>query len=371
MRVPYLFVLAVLLSIAAGCGAEADGKKLTVHEWGTFTSIAGSNGAPLHFYADNNDLPRFVHVNDFTLKDGIYATVSLETPVTYFYAQEPMRVKSVAQFPKGRFTEWYPAATVDFKDTVGHIAWPAIEVLPGQNAELPGAGEKGRYFHARGAGANLLRVKDADKYQHESFLFYRGAGDMTLPLRVEARATGDFVLTNRGADSIPAWFLVMVKDKQATFVPGSEIKPGASITVSFDKTTTGTSELANAMTKALVAQGLYEKEAAAMVATWRDAWLEESGTRVLYLLDTKASDRLLPLEITPKPATTVRVMVGRQDIFTPAQEEEFKLLLAESKNGSPEAQNKANQTFNKLGRFGNAARERAEQLTPKSKGDGR
>lgn len=39
MRALYLFVFAAMLVIAAGCGAEADGKKLTVHEWGTFSTL--------------------------------------------------------------------------------------------------------------------------------------------------------------------------------------------------------------------------------------------------------------------------------------------------------------------------------------------
>jgi len=359
MRAFYLFVFAAMLVIAAGCGAEADGKKLTVHEWGTFTSIADSNGVPLPFYANNDDLPKFIYRRGSKFHRP--ATVSLETPVTYFYAQEPMLVKAAAQFPKGQFTEWYPAATSEHKDATGRIFWSDIEVLPGQTAELPGTGEKGHYFRARDADANLLRIKVRNQYEHENFLFYRGIGDPVLPLRVAAKAVGDFVLTNQGADSIPAWFLVTVKDKQATFVPGSEIKPGASITVSFHKTATGTNELVNALSKALVAQGLYEKEATAMVATWRDAWLEESGTRVLYLLDTKASDRLLPLEITPEPTTIVRVMVGRQDVFTPAQEEEFKYLQAAFIEAQARA-NEAFEKFNRFGRFSATARERAKQL---------
>jgi hypothetical protein len=35
------------------------------------------------------------------------------------------------------------------------------------------------------------------------------------------------------------------------------------------------------MVRALVDQGLYEKEARAMVNTWQDQWFAEEGTRVL------------------------------------------------------------------------------------------
>jgi hypothetical protein len=41
--------------------------------------------------------------------------------------------------------------------------------------------------------------------------------------------------------------------------------------------------------KILVAQGLYEKEAVAMVKTWRYSWFEE-GLRVFYVVPRKMTD---------------------------------------------------------------------------------
>src|SRR5260370_22165575 len=69
----------------------------------------------------------------------------------------------------------------------------------------------------------------------------------------------------------------------------------------------------------LVAEGLYQDEAHAMVETWRGSWFEE-GSRLLYIVPSSFVNGVLPLSINPAPAQTVRVFVGRLEIVTPATE---------------------------------------------------
>ena len=77
--------------------------RLIVHEWGTFTSIAGKTGFALDWRPLNgsSDLPKFVH----TLQDGrglrhgpaklsLEAQIRMETPVIYFYADREMARQS-------------------------------------------------------------------------------------------------------------------------------------------------------------------------------------------------------------------------------------------------------------------------------------
>jgi hypothetical protein len=66
---------------------------------------------------------------------------------------------------------------------------------------------------------------------------------------------------------------------------------------------------------ALVAQGLYPKEAQAMVDTWRDSWFEE-GARLIYLVPAPAIDAILPLHVEPAPSQIARVFVGRIELLT-------------------------------------------------------
>ena len=84
--------------------------------------------------------------------------------------------------------------------------------------------------------------------------------------------------------------------------------------------------LANRLETILTREGLYRREAQAMVDTWRDSWFEE-GTRLLYIVPRATVDAMLPLDIRPRPVETARVFVGRLELITPATTAEVKQAL--------------------------------------------
>src|SRR5579872_2075985 len=91
-------------------GADAG---LTVHEWGTFTSIAAADGGAEQWVSLSPpaDLPCFVyHLSAQCVKCGP-AKVRMETPVVYFYAPQPLMASVRVDLPRGLITEWYPQAT--------------------------------------------------------------------------------------------------------------------------------------------------------------------------------------------------------------------------------------------------------------------
>ena len=73
-----------------------------MHEWGTFTSIAGKDGVALEWRPLNGptDLPKFVHtiqkagdgLRHRQTKLDLVASVRMETPVLYFYSGSEMDV---------------------------------------------------------------------------------------------------------------------------------------------------------------------------------------------------------------------------------------------------------------------------------------
>jgi hypothetical protein len=81
--------------------------------------------------------------------------------------------------------------------------------------------------------------------------------------------------------------------------------------------------LAGEMVRTLVEAGLYDKEARAMVNTWRSSWFGEEGTRLLYLVPQRLTDALLPLSIKPAPDKLARVLVGRLEIVTPERDRQI------------------------------------------------
>ena len=61
-----------------------------------------------------------------------------------------------------------------------------------------------------------------------------------------------------------------------------------------------------------------------MVNTWKESWFGEQGTRLFYMVPARLTDEILPLDVSPKPDETIRVLVGRMEIMT--KEDEQKMI---------------------------------------------
>ncbi|MGH8598395.1 MAG: hypothetical protein ACREXT_17220, partial [Gammaproteobacteria bacterium] len=315
------------LSIASMClavVAVATGQDtLVVHEWGTFTTIAGEDGTALEWrpFAATNDLPNFVYeigglphgIREYLPKGEMMAKVRMETPVIYFYSAQEAQVSVKVDFPDGTITEWFPAA-----HRIGAgIDWGRFRIVPGEKANLRQDDSNSHYYAARETDAAPVIVCGGEGWQYEKFLFYRGVGNFGLPLAV--KLNGDKVHV-RGDDSNELGEVVVFENsggnigyRVASVSDGvAEIERPALEQDSIDA-------VCSELEQVLIAQGLYEKEAKAMVNTWRDSWFEE-GLRVFYVLPRVSTDAVLPITIEPAPAELVRVMVGRVEIITPEVE---------------------------------------------------
>jgi hypothetical protein len=286
---------------------------VVAHEWGTFTSVAKADGAPVTWatLAGSNDLPCFVSGLGPT-KNELAGLVRMETPVLYFYSPHPATLSVHVSFPHGWITEWYPKARVaaDAPFVNGKIGWETVEVTPGANPEFPATKSPSRYFAARDTDSAALRVGD----QNEKFLFYRGVGGFQVPVRPKYLSDGKLEIRNAGPDPIP---LAIVFENRAGKI-GYRVadKIVDSVTVDPPAMTGDLQLLQHTLARDLAELGLHQKEADAMVETWRDSWFEQ-GTRVLYIYPQQQVDALLPLSIEPKPASTTRVFVGRAEVLSP------------------------------------------------------
>ena len=358
--------------------------RLVVHEWGTFTSFAGSDGAPVAFSPNNRDLPGFVYAQEDNASKGGRllrgGTVSMETPVVYFYTDRDTRVAVKVDFPHGWITEWYPFATTppdqnsrrrraDADDPGESIRWE-VNLRPGGAVRFPRDERDIAYYHARETEAVPLEAeanfpgnpvfRGGTVTQRERFLFYRGVGTFPPPVGVKALGDGKVRVTNASAGKATGLVLVRVHQKGVGFRVLENLDAGAQAVATLPDASGDAAELGGAMAKALVAAGLYEAEARAMVKTWDAAWFKEEGTRLLYVLPRSKTDELLPLTVEPKPAEVVRVLVGRYDFLTPEQESAAARLVVRSRKAQAEVQ-AAEQELAALGRFAPQAREMAEK----------
>jgi hypothetical protein len=294
-------------SVFAG-GLSGPPDDLVVHEWGTFTSIAGPDGnAMIWLPGVSSDLPPFIYHYGF--KAILPATVRMETPVLYFYSSKETDVSVKVGFPRGIITEWYPAAN----QRQSEIAWSSVKILPRTIGDFPNDGRNSHYYAARNTAAATVQVSDKGVSQHERFLFYRGLGTFQPPLSVKL-VNNQIVVRNQIEDQPGA--IVLFENQGGRIGYRFGHFTGSEAVLERPELSANLVSLRPELEQSLVANGLFADEAHAMVDTWRDSWFEE-GARVFYILPRSAVDSILPLLISPKPAKIERTFVGRIEVITP------------------------------------------------------
>ncbi|HEX8837769.1 MAG TPA: hypothetical protein VF748_12585 [Candidatus Acidoferrum sp.] len=320
--------------------AEPVDTGLTVHEWGTFTSIAGRDGKAVEWspLTGSTDLPGFVeHFRTPQFKLGLRGTVRMETPILYFYASREESLSVNVSFSKGVITEWYPhASRVEpvanlFDDSLhqtqpdGSIAWDAVTISPSLRSEFPRQPQESHYYAARMTSATPLRVKTPLGEQHEKFLFYRGVSAFRVPVSAKLTADGKVQIENTSEEEIPNTILFERRGDKVGYRIGSPLSKESLLDP--PELTGRVDDLGRELVGVLVRQGLYLDEAQAMVETWRGSWFEE-GSRLLYIVPEKFVNGILPLSIHPAPTQISRVFVGRFELVTPATEKAVEAAFA-------------------------------------------
>jgi hypothetical protein len=314
---------------------------LTVHEWGTFTSVAAADGGSEQWalLTPPADLPCFVyHLSAQCVKCSLFR-VRMETPVVYFYAPKPLMASVHVGLPSGLITEWYPQASHKAQEGMtyasdGNIEWNDIQVSPGAREEFPRAGDSSHYYAARETDSAPLRVGD----QAEKVLFYRGVADFDIAIRPKFLDDGKLEIRYTGADALGFAILFENRGGKAGFRVVRDLRDKRLLDSPL--LTANVESVRHELKGALTAAGLYPKEAAAMLETWGDSWFEE-GMRIFYVMPRKAVDAVLPIQIKPAPATIERVFVGRVEVLSAAMQETFETAMATGDT----------QTLAKYGRF--------------------
>jgi hypothetical protein len=331
--------LTVLIGCALAAGtlfvARARGPRrmqqeprLTAHEWGTMTTVAGEDGKAITWQPllAHSDLPGFVYGmgghltvggrDSFAVKRFLGGTVRMETPVIYLYSDVETTASVKVEFPQGNITEWYPGSTGSMG--FSGLDWQNLRVTPQGPADLPfdDKMKDSRYYAARATDSNLLRVAGRTGEEVEKFLFYRGVGSCPLPATIKTEANEVRVRIKNAEKG--ARVILFENRSGRTAYQIQDLVDGKAL---FDRNTSGQAidSLRQDLKSMLVSAGLYEKEAGAMLETWGDSWFEE-GLRVFYLLPRSGTDSIIPITIKPAPVELVRVMVCRAELITPELE---------------------------------------------------
>ncbi|GAC1351563.1 MAG: hypothetical protein NVSMB1_05790 [Polyangiales bacterium] len=373
--------------------AKNDG--FVVHEWGTLTSVVGSDGSlqpGLHH--EEEDLPAFVadrmkQVHADANSGVLAVNAKMETPVTYFYSPTARSVTARVYFPHGIFTQWYPfvksmsppvvrlldgsladrplqtaaeippACRFEFSDAPlanGLLDWASVDILPRETSvAFPGGLGNTTWGYARNTASNALKVGS----QAEKFLFYRGLGNYDYPVKLgfarKEGASGWRALLGRGAQG--SMFVMNVSAAGANFAEIDDVAFGKGSSAAVDIPNPSLNHhdfvatLKAKLAARLVSDGLYTDEALAMVDTWERSYFLTPGVRVLYLLPESAIDALIPLEITPRPDVMKRTMVIRVELMTPDYEHKLQGWLTDLASADAKLSAQAKGNFLSLGRF--------------------
>ena len=370
-----------------------------LHEWGTFTTVSGSDGGLLAgLHVEEEHLPPFVYSHlgmrpqggmaseqmyiarlmqgnrskqMFVMQDSKEViqplmtkgmpnamlqnvTVKMETPVIYFYGDDTKKVNVKVGFNGGTISQWYPERKagdtpnlvkkgehkisnslknvsdremvfyrpIDFsKHYDGSIEWD-VEIL--SKAESDPAytfkpNENTTWIYPRVPGANMIKVGN----EYEDYLFYRGVGNFELPAVFSVDEAESLEVKNNSAEVIPFAFAFENIGGKFRYKAIGEVAAGEVAKVAesdWHMAAEGESqqvEVFQQMREGLISQGLTSDEANGMIKTWWKSYFNKPGLRVFWVVPEVDLERILPLRVNPKPASQVRVLVGRADVMRP------------------------------------------------------
>ncbi|MEO6846205.1 MAG: hypothetical protein ABI443_02545 [Chthoniobacterales bacterium] len=359
-------------------------KPLVIHEWGTFTVFQNEQGEAIRgINTDDEPVPSFVHraalgiqkagaVQGSLQSKGLIAchpdvTMRLETPIVYFYPpnQDQITLDFTVTFPRGLLTEYYPDANVFIPgfnnyrlkpEICGKLEWKDLhiggkEAGPNTDSEV--------WTTPRAVDAASVTTSKGEK---ERYLFYRGVAHLNSPLRVVRNGEHLVIQSQKNeplAFPIPtkAWLADLRANGTAAFreliLDGSPRSGLATTSANFspeDYSVENEARLRQSMTEALIKDGLFPKEAEAMLKTWELSYFQSAGVRLFYLVPREWTEEHLPLHVSVEAEIT-RVMIGRIEIMTPYQRHLLDVL--EKKESAFDAGN-IPAAYYLLGRFANA-----------------
>ena len=397
-----------LLPLAAAIALLGQSSAYTLHEWGTFTSVSGSDGTLLSgLEREEERLPPFVHSHAGMQNVGPYnygmgkgflthrplkkVTIKMETPVIYFYADEAFSASVEVGFNGGSINQWFPqrsggesvpkilkihpsphanakhfkeAGGIDFSTPFkGQIKWDVDVLAPDASRGLTFKNnETLNWLRPRNPKANILKVGE----EYEDYLFYRGVGNFELPVTFRVDATETLHIENNGKEALPFLFVQEVtSEREVRYHSFSDGLPAGEM-LSIPEKDLHRSDakwrrlVYDQMAAGLLSTGLTAEETHGMIQTWWHSYFEQPGLRVFWIVPTEKTNEILPLTVSPAPEKTLRVLVGRSEVLRPRFEEE---LVNSYKLRNDIEKNAAWLVHSSHHRYGLAFQERVQALT--------
>lgn len=325
-RVAMVALIAAFAISTVAPAAEPMAKGLAVHEWGVFKVSQDVDFANAAMRAVWDELPQFVygHIKGRAVPQHWGAFELRNRPIIFFHAQDLVLVRVKVDFPGGMAGVWYPATdkpavfgaqkqpkvstTLEWNVSVKQ---PAKGWLPKSPIPVP-VSEKHWFERLRQVKSDEIFAQYSPNprdVEREKFIYYDGLfpHEKWLDIKVDNQKV---VLTSKVKHPV---FDVTVVDRRSEKVRVGRFAKFDAGAVSQEIAFTDAdasrfaSEAAEALTKQLTGAGLFEDEAKSLVDLWKQELFESPGLSLFYRLSPAEYDARLPLTITPKPDSVVRV----------------------------------------------------------------
>lgn len=325
----YLLAVGFLASLTAFASAKEavqPGSGVVVHEWGVFRVSDDVEFANAALRAEWDNLPGFVYgyIKGRTVPQHWGAVEIRFRPIIFFHSRGPAQLHARVDFPGGMPGVWFPATVnpavegfVKQPHIGGSLEWDlGIKKCPDgwqpKQAAAPEVDSKHWISRLRQVKADELFAKfspNLHDVEREHFLFYDGLFPQGKWLKATVEkdrvslksqvkhSVFDVTIVDRRGERLRVGRIAkmeaneIVKEVKFTELDASRFSP----------------EAAEALVSQLAKVGLFDDEAKSMVELWRKELFETPGVSLFYRVPQEEYDVRMPLTITPRPVSVVRV----------------------------------------------------------------
>jgi hypothetical protein len=318
--------LILLAAPALGADANPVKKGLIVHEWGVFRVNQDAEFANADLRAEWDSLPEFVygHIKGRIVPQHWGAVEIRRRPIIFFHASEATTARVKVDFPGGMAGVWFPATEVPAVYGIqkqpkagGSLLWNVgVKQCPqGWFPKQPNAhAVSDRHWISR-----IRQVKSDEIFaryspnpadvEREKFIYYDGIFPQGRWLKIGVD-NKRVLLTSKVKHDIFDVTIVDRRTEKIRIGRVAKMEAGATVEeVPFTEVEASRflSDSSERLAKQLTGAGLYDDEAQSLVDLWKKELFETPGLNLFYRLAQAEYDARLPLTVTPKPESTVRV----------------------------------------------------------------
>jgi hypothetical protein len=322
---------------------------LAVHEWGVFTVFNDVKYANINRQAEWSGLPDTFY-RQFPKQRIKWMPAVWDKPIVYFYSKRSaMNVNLKVKFADGGApVVWWPCASepvnnsgnqydavprfdslhwdlwlgdrvpasqgISFLSNGSQWAQPRLADLPAESWLNSARLSTASLVTTGGSGIGGRRPFNSRPFnsqtETERFVFYDGLVPAPDFLRCGEIAESSATLKNTSAFDMP--HVYVIDRRKGTMSAGTAVLPaGHKLRIELAAADAGTVE--KSLRADLLHAGLFEPEADALMKIWHKGFFENTGVVAFYVIPQAQYDRMLPMEIDPRPARSpVRVGIAFQ-----------------------------------------------------------